>query len=44
VHKPSDLFPAAQRLEESIWMGDTTFRQYLQGLAKARWRGCVALA
>ena len=33
---PGDLFPAAQRLEESIWMGATTFRQYLQGLAKAR--------
>ena len=36
VHKPSELFPAAQRLEENIWMGGSTFRQYLQGLAKAR--------
>jgi hypothetical protein len=36
VHEPSELFPAAQRLEENIWMGDSTFRQYLRGLAKAR--------
>jgi hypothetical protein len=24
VHKPHDLYPAAQRLEESIWMSDST--------------------
>lgn len=31
-----ELFPAAQKLEESIWMGDSTFLQYLQGLARAQ--------
>jgi hypothetical protein len=31
-----DLFPAAQKLEESIWMGDSTFLQYLKGLAEVR--------
>jgi len=36
VHRPSELFRAAQRLGKNIWMGGSTFRQYLQGLAKAR--------
>jgi hypothetical protein len=36
LHEFRELFPAAQKLEESIWMGDSTFRQYLQGLARAR--------
>ena len=36
LHEFRELFPAAQKLEESIWMGDSTFRQYLHGLAKAR--------
>jgi hypothetical protein len=31
-----DLFPAAQKMEESIWMGDSTFHQYLRRLAGAR--------
>jgi hypothetical protein len=31
-----ELFPAAQKMEESIWMGDSTFHQYLRGLAGAR--------
>ena len=28
-----ELFPAAQKMEENIWMGDSTFHQYLGGLA-----------
>jgi hypothetical protein len=35
-HEFRELFPAAQKLEESIWMGDSTFLQYLSGLARAR--------
>jgi hypothetical protein len=31
-----ELFPADQKLEESIFMGDTTYRQYLRGLVNAR--------
>jgi len=31
-----DLFPANQRLEEAIWMGDTTFIRYLRDLASAK--------
>lgn len=31
-----ELFPAAQKLEEQIWMGDSTFAQYIQHLAGAR--------
>jgi hypothetical protein len=27
-----ELFSAAQKMEEHIWMGDSTFRQYLQRL------------
>jgi hypothetical protein len=27
-----ELFPAAQKMEESIWMGDSTFQQYLRRL------------
>lgn len=30
------LFPAAQRMEEQIWMGDSTFQQYLHGLTGAK--------
>jgi len=36
VHEFRELFPAAQELEESVWMGDSTFLQYLQALARAR--------
>jgi hypothetical protein len=36
VHQFRYLFPAAQKLEESIWMGDSTFQRYLRGLAQAR--------
>jgi hypothetical protein len=28
-----ELFPAVQKMEESTWMGDSTFRQYLRGLS-----------
>ena len=31
-----ELFPAAQKLEENIWMGDSTFHQYVRRLAGAR--------
>jgi len=31
-----ELFLADQQLEESIFMGDTTFRQYLNGLSNAK--------
>jgi len=31
-----EIFQADQKLEESIFMGDFTFRQYLRGLAAAR--------
>jgi hypothetical protein len=31
-----ELFPAAQKLEEHIWMGDSTFHQYLGGLTGVR--------
>jgi len=31
-----ELFPAAQRMEETIWMGDSTFIQYMKRLAAAR--------
>ncbi len=30
-----ELFPAAQKLEESMWMGDSTFLRYVQGLVRA---------
>lgn len=30
-----ELFPAAQKLEESIWIGDSIFLQYVQGLVRA---------
>ena len=36
LHQFGELFLADQKLEESIFMGDTTFRQYLNGLAKAK--------
>jgi len=36
LHQFGDLFLADQKLEESIFMGDTTFRKYLRGLAAAR--------
>ncbi|MEX2264283.1 MAG: hypothetical protein WD696_20180 [Bryobacteraceae bacterium] len=36
LHEFHELFPAAQKLEESIWMGDATFLQCLQGLVTAR--------
>jgi hypothetical protein len=36
VHKPRDLYPAAQRLEESIWISDSTFLKYLHGLVTVR--------
>jgi hypothetical protein len=36
LHEFRELFPAAQKLEESIWMGDSTFLRYLQGLVTAR--------
>lgn len=36
LHEFHQLFPAAQKQEESIWMGDATFLQYLQGLVSAR--------
>jgi hypothetical protein len=36
LHDFRALFSAAQACEESIWIGDSTFRQYIQGLAKAR--------
>jgi hypothetical protein len=36
LHEFHQLFPAAQRLEEIIWMGDATFLRYLDGLARAR--------
>jgi hypothetical protein len=31
-----ELFPAAQKMEENVWMGDSTFHQYLRRLARAR--------
>jgi hypothetical protein len=31
-----DLFPAAQKMEENIWMGDSTFQQYLRRLTGVR--------
>ncbi len=31
-----ELFPAAQKLEEHLWMGDSTFAQYIQRLARGR--------
>ena len=31
-----ELFPAAQKLEEQIWMGDSTFQQYLQRMTGAK--------
>jgi hypothetical protein len=31
-----DLFPAAQKLEEAVWMGDDTFLRHAKGLATAR--------
>jgi hypothetical protein len=31
-----ELFPAAQKMEENIWMGDSTFQQYLRRLAGAK--------
>jgi hypothetical protein len=31
-----ELFPAAQKLEEHIWMGDSTFAQYILRLAGVR--------
>lgn len=31
-----ELFPAAQKMEESIWMGDSTFRQYLGRLTSGK--------
>ena len=31
-----ELFPAAQKLEERIWMGDSTFVQYIQRLTGVR--------
>jgi hypothetical protein len=36
VHEPRALFAAAQKREESIWMGDSTFLRYLRGLMSAR--------
>jgi hypothetical protein len=36
VHEFRELFPASQRLEESVWMGDSTFSQYLNGLTSGR--------
>jgi hypothetical protein len=36
LHEFRELFPAAQKLEESIWMGDDTFLRYLQGLVSVR--------
>jgi hypothetical protein len=32
----SELFPAAQKLEETIWMGDCTFHHYIQGLTRVK--------
>ena len=31
-----ELFPAAQKMDENIWMGDSTFEQYLRRLAGAK--------
>jgi hypothetical protein len=31
-----ELFPAAQKMEENIWMGDSTFHQYLVRLSGVR--------
>ncbi len=31
-----ELFPAAQKMEENIWMGDSTFHQYLVRLTAGR--------
>ena len=36
LHEFRELFHAAQKLEESIWMGDCTFFQYLRGLTTAK--------
>jgi hypothetical protein len=36
LHEFRELFPAAQKREESIWMGDSTFLQYLKGLTTSR--------
>jgi len=36
LHQFGELFLADQKLEECIFMGDTTFRQYLNGLSKAK--------
>jgi len=36
LHEFRELFPAAQKLEESIWMGDCTFFQYLRRLITAK--------
>ena len=36
LHSFRELFLADQKLEESIFMGDTTFRQYLQGLSRGK--------
>lgn len=36
LHEFRELSPAAQKLEESIWMGDDTFLRYLQGLVSVR--------
>ena len=31
-----ELFPAAQQMEESIWMGDSTFRKYISALTAGK--------
>jgi hypothetical protein len=36
LHEFAEMFQADQQLEESIYMGDTTYRQYLQRLTHAR--------
>ena len=36
THSFGGLFAADQRLEESIFMGDTTYRRYLRGLTECR--------
>lgn len=36
LHSFEELFPADQKLEESVFMGDSTFRYYLRGLSEPR--------
>lgn len=36
VSTARELFPAVQKMEEHIWMGDSTFHQYVRGLTTAK--------